>query len=90
VVLSIATALSTMVEFAVQTHVLEQTAHIAVVALLEEATAVVDHSEEITAVAQVEALLEAALVVAQVEALLEAALAVAQEEVHSAVALPVV
>jgi hypothetical protein len=67
VVLSIATALSTMVEFAVQTHVLEQTVHIAVV----------DHSEEITAVAQVEALLEAALVVAQ-------------EEVHSAVALPVV
>jgi hypothetical protein len=66
-----------MVEFAVQTHVLEQTAHIAVVALLEEAIAVVDHSEEITAVAQAEALLEAALVVELVE-------------VHSAVALPVV
>jgi hypothetical protein len=38
---------------------------------------VVDHSEEITAVAQVEALLEAALAVELVE-------------VHSAVALPVV
>jgi hypothetical protein len=79
-----------MVEFAVQTHVLEQTAHIAVVALLEEATAVVDHSEEITAVAQVEALLEAALVVAQEEVHSEAALAVELVEVHSAVALPVV
>ena len=65
-----------MVEFAVQTHVLEQAAHIAVVALLEEAIAVVDHSEEITAVAQVVAHSEVALVVAQ-------------EEVHSAVALPV-
>ena len=66
-----------MVEFAVQTHVLEQTAHIAVVALLEEAIAVVDHSEEIT-------------VVAQEEVHSEAALAVELVEVHSAVALPVV
>jgi hypothetical protein len=66
-----------MVEFAVQTHVLEQTAHIAVVALLEEAIAVV-------------ALLGAALVVAQEEVHSEAALAVELVEVHSAVALPVV
>jgi hypothetical protein len=47
------------------------------VALLEEATAVVDHSV-------------AALAVAQEEVHSEAALAAAQEEVHSAVALPVV
>jgi hypothetical protein len=66
-----------MVEFAVQTHVLEQTAHIAVVALLEEAIAVVAHSE-------------VALVVAQEEVHSEAALAVELVEVHSAVALPVV
>ena len=65
-----------MVEFAVQTHVLEQAAHIAVVALLEAAIAVVDHSEAVT-------------VVELVEALLEAALAAVVVEVHSAVALPV-
>jgi hypothetical protein len=46
-----------MVEFAVQTHVLEQTAHIAVVALLEAALVVAQeevHSEAALAVELVE------------------------------------